>query len=51
MRCVLACFGSCFPFTLLQVCVFYLVLRGLDTVEDDMSIPDVCRAPPQACPA
>jgi farnesyl-diphosphate farnesyltransferase len=21
------------------VCVFYLVLRGLDTVEDDMSIP------------
>jgi phytoene/squalene synthetase len=24
-----------------QVCVFYLVLRGLDTVEDDMSIPDV----------
>jgi phytoene/squalene synthetase len=23
-----------------QVCVFYLVLRGLDTVEDDMSIPE-----------
>lgn len=21
------------------ICVFYLVLRGLDTVEDDMSIP------------
>ena len=22
------------------MCVFYLVLRGLDTVEDDMSIPE-----------
>jgi phytoene/squalene synthetase len=21
------------------ICIFYLVLRGLDTVEDDMSIP------------
>lgn len=25
-----------------QVCVFYLVLRGLDTIEDDMSIPQAC---------
>lgn len=24
-----------------QVCVFYLVLRGLDTVEDDMSLAQV----------
>lgn len=28
-----------------QVCVFYLVLRGLDTVEDDMSIPEARNAP------
>jgi len=27
------------------VCVFYLVLRGLDTVEDDMSIPDKTKIP------
>lgn len=31
-----------------QVCVFYLVLRGLDTVEDDMSIPDA-RDPRARC--
>jgi farnesyl-diphosphate farnesyltransferase len=24
----------------LQVCLFYLVLRGLDTIEDDMTLPD-----------
>lgn len=36
---------------MLQVCVFYLVLRGLDTVEDDMSIPDVRSASRLACPA
>lgn len=21
------------------ICIFYLVLRGLDTIEDDMSVP------------
>jgi farnesyl-diphosphate farnesyltransferase len=25
---------------LVQICLFYLVLRGLDTIEDDMSIPE-----------
>ena len=24
----------------IQVCLYYLVLRGLDTVEDDMTLPD-----------
>ena len=28
-----------------QICIFYLVLRGLDTVEDDMSIPDDKKQP------
>lgn len=28
-----------------QVCLFYLVLRGLDTVEDDMTIPDEKKQP------
>lgn len=27
------------------VCVFYLVLRGLDTVEDDMAIPLATKVP------
>merc|ERR1712216_299375 len=27
------------------VCIFYLVLRALDTVEDDMSIPDEVKCP------
>eukprot|EP00878_Enallax_costatus_P022101 GHUV01023436.1.p1 GENE.GHUV01023436.1~~GHUV01023436.1.p1 ORF type:complete len:325 (+),score=79.94 GHUV01023436.1:206-1180(+) len=27
------------------ICVFYLVLRGLDTVEDDMAIPDGVKLP------
>src|ERR1700761_6459810 len=27
------------PELLVPVCVFYLVLRGLDTIEDDMTIP------------
>lgn len=27
------------------VCVFYLVLRGLDTVEDDMAISDKVKIP------
>lgn len=27
------------------ICVFYLVLRGLDTVEDDMSIPITTKVP------
>ena len=27
------------------VCIFYLVLRALDTVEDDMSIPDSVKCP------
>ena len=31
------------------MCVFYLVLRGLDTVEDDMSIPDVRAARDSPC--
>ena len=25
---------------MIQVCLYYLVLRGLDTVEDDMTLPD-----------
>jgi hypothetical protein len=28
-----------------QICVFYLVLRGLDTVEDDMAIPNEKKLP------
>ena len=27
------------------VCIFYLVLRALDTVEDDMSIPEDVKCP------
>ncbi|KAF5341218.1 hypothetical protein D9611_005929 [Ephemerocybe angulata] len=27
------------------ICLFYLVLRGLDTVEDDMTIPDAVKQP------
>ncbi|KAG6865565.1 hypothetical protein C0991_001458 [Blastosporella zonata] len=27
------------------VCLFYLVLRGLDTIEDDMTIPDALKQP------
>ena len=27
------------------VCVFYLVLRGLDTVEDDMALPASTKVP------
>ena len=30
---------------LLQVCILYLVLRALDTVEDDVSIPDEKKHP------
>lgn len=28
-----------------QICIFYLVLRGLDTIEDDMTIPDEVKQP------
>lgn len=28
-----------------QICMFYLVLRGLDTIEDDMTIPDDIKQP------
>ncbi|KAI0262355.1 squalene synthase [Gloeopeniophorella convolvens] len=28
-----------------QICLFYMVLRGLDTVEDDMTIPDDVKQP------
>lgn len=36
----------CLPFrTLTQICLFYLVLRALDTVEDDMSIPNSVKLP------
>ncbi len=27
------------------ICIFYLVLRGLDTVEDDMAIPNDKKLP------
>jgi farnesyl-diphosphate farnesyltransferase len=27
------------------ICIFYLVLRGLDTIEDDMTIPDEVKQP------
>ena len=41
MRCVsLRCEPAAVLNASRQVCVFYLVLRGLDTVEDDMSIPE-----------
>jgi farnesyl-diphosphate farnesyltransferase len=30
---------------LTQICLFYVVLRGLDTIEDDMSIPDDVKQP------
>ena len=33
------------PELLLPVCVFYLVLRGLDTIEDDVSIPIKVKEP------
>jgi farnesyl-diphosphate farnesyltransferase len=29
----------------IQICLFYLVLRGLDTIEDDMTIPDGKKQP------
>ena len=28
-----------------QVCLFYLILRGLDTIEDDMTLPDEKKQP------
>lgn len=28
-----------------QVCIFYLVLRALDTIEDDMTIPNSTKLP------
>lgn len=28
-----------------QICIYYLVLRGLDTIEDDMTIPDEVKQP------
>lgn len=28
-----------------KICLFYLVLRGLDTIEDDMTIPDDVKQP------
>jgi hypothetical protein len=28
-----------------QICLFYLALRGLDTVEDDMTIPNAIKLP------
>lgn len=31
------------------VCVFYLVLRALDTVEDDMALPDDVKVPLLRC--
>ena len=33
------------PELLLPVCVFYLILRGLDTIEDDTSIPATIKEP------
>ena len=33
------------PELLLPICVFYLVLRGLDTIEDDTSIPFATKEP------
>lgn len=33
------------PELLIPICVFYLVLRGLDTIEDDTSIPLVTKEP------
>ena len=33
------------PDLLLPVCLFYLILRGLDTVEDDTSIPAKTKEP------
>jgi farnesyl-diphosphate farnesyltransferase len=31
------------------VCVFYLVLRALDTVEDDMALDDAIKVPLLRC--
>lgn len=28
-----------------QICLFYVVLRALDTIEDDMTIPDEVKQP------
>ena len=28
-----------------QICIYYLVLRGLDTIEDDMTLPDDIKQP------
>ncbi|CAI7578517.1 unnamed protein product [Penicillium palitans] len=33
------------PELLIPICIFYLVLRGLDTIEDDTSIPLVTKEP------
>jgi farnesyl-diphosphate farnesyltransferase len=35
----------CSALILTQICLFYVVLRGLDTIEDDMSIPDDVKQP------
>ena len=37
------------PEILMPMCIFYIILRGLDTIEDDMTIPlDVSRIPSSA---
>lgn len=28
-----------------KICLYYLVLRGLDTIEDDMTLPDEKKQP------
>jgi farnesyl-diphosphate farnesyltransferase len=33
------------PLTPLQICIFYVVLRALDTIEDDMTLPNSVKLP------
>lgn len=33
------------PLAKTQVCIFYLILRALDTIEDDMTLPNSTKLP------
>lgn len=45
LRCLWLTVQATNPWMNSQVCMFYLVLRALDTVEDDMTIPNSIKLP------
>lgn len=41
----MATYGSTLIIPPYQICIFYVVLRALDTIEDDMTIPNSIKLP------